>query len=245
MMKITVWILVLLMITGIFYPCGRVWWHPQYLKVLGQRTVSDVIEQFGPQAEQRLKPHFAAAGVAYPPERVSLLAFKDRDLLEVWAHQGSQSTLVRSYRIQAASGVPGPKLREGDFQVPEGIYQIIAFNPNSAYHLSMKLNYPNAFDWQQARAEGREQPGSDIFIHGKAVSVGCLAMGDSVIEELFSLVYAVGRMHVEVVIAPHDPVIRALSVPAGSPPWVSDLYSQITSAIEHIRQPPMQIDQVE
>jgi len=71
---------------------------------------------------------------------------------------------VADYRITAASGTAGPKLREGDRQVPEGIYRIVGLNPNSRYHLSMKLDYPNAFDRHQAARDGRARPGSDIFI---------------------------------------------------------------------------------
>ena len=227
------WVLLVVLLA---HQYGRSWWHPMYQKVVGQRTVDEVIARYGPQAESRLQAHFTAAGVHYPPERISLLAFKDVDVLEVWAHHNGQSSLVHSYPILAASGVAGPKLREGDFQVPEGIYQIIAFNPNSAYHLSMKLNYPNAFDWQQARAEGRDQPGSDIFIHGKAVSVGCLAMGDPAIEELFTLVHAVGRSQVEVVIAPHDPQQRPLVPAEDAPPWVTELYQNVSASLTRIRQ---------
>lgn len=235
-MKLTVWAMMGLLVLLLFQQYGRGWWHPTYLKIFGTRTVTEVIERYGPQAEKRLRSYFQVAGVDYPPQRVSLLALKDTNQLEVWAHQDNQSVLVHSYPVLAASGVAGPKLREGDFQVPEGLYQIIAFNPNSAYHLSMKLNYPNAFDWQQARAEGREQPGSDIFIHGKAVSVGCLAMGDSAIEELFTLVHAVGRSQVEVVIAPHDPVMKPLQAAEDDPPWVTELYQKITASINRIRQ---------
>jgi murein L,D-transpeptidase YafK len=74
--------------------------------------------------------------------------------------------------MKRASGKAGPKLREGDGQVPEGIYRIDGLNPNSSYHLSLKLNYPNDFDLEQARTEGRTELGGDIFIHGKAVSIG-------------------------------------------------------------------------
>jgi murein L,D-transpeptidase YafK len=67
-------------------------------------------------------------------------------------------------------------------QVPEGFYEVDRFNPQSAFHLSLGLNYPNASD----RALGDPvAPGSDIFIHGGNASIGCLAMGDPVVEEIF------------------------------------------------------------
>ena len=80
------------------------------------------------------------------------------------------------------------KLREGDRQVPEGLYRLIGRNPNSNYHLSMKLDYPNSYDPRHAKREGRSNPGSNIFIHGKSLSVGCLAMSGEAIEAFFVLV---------------------------------------------------------
>lgn len=98
----------------------------------------------------------------------------------------------------------------------------------------MKINYPNEFDLKHANAEGREQPGSNIFIHGKAVSIGCLAMGDEAIEELFTLVHDVGRQHTQVIISPVDPSIQKLVVPRDAPEWTSDLYRNIEHAYAQI-----------
>jgi L,D-transpeptidase catalytic domain len=95
----------------------------------------------------------------------------------VWVETSGQVVFIHSYSVLVASGHNGPKLREGDRQVPEGFYRITSLNPNSSYHLSIKLNYPNAFDQQHADEEGRDRLGGDIFIHGKAASIGCLAMG--------------------------------------------------------------------
>lgn len=169
---------------------------------------------------------FAAAGVAYPPADVTLLAVKESAELEVWAGSGLIFQRVLTYDIRALSGVAGPKLREGDRQVPEGIYRIEGLNPNSSFHLSMKLNYPNSFDLRQANAEGRTEPGTNIFIHGKASSIGCLAMGDPAIEELFVLAHDVGKGNIKVVIAPTDPRMASLIAPA-QPSWVAELYRTI------------------
>ncbi len=197
--------------------------------------MDEVIKSIGQLNETKLKKAFTAANFTYPPEKISLIAIKDADILELWAHQGRQSKHIKNYPIKAASGVLGPKLREGDFQVPEGIYNINAFNPNSAYHLSLKLNYPNAFDLKYAQLEGRTEPGSNIFIHGKAVSVGCLAMGDEAIEELFTLVHKVGRPNVNVVITPTNPDLGQLTVPEGAADWVKILYQNIEGEIAKIR----------
>jgi hypothetical protein len=196
-----------------------------------KRTVDDVVRTHGPDAARRLKPYFKRVGLTFPPRDLVFLAMKQEMTLEVWARNGGPFQLLRAYRIRKASGRSGPKLREGDRQVPEGVYQVIGLNPNSRFHLSLKLNFPNAFDLQHARREGRTQPGSDIFIHGKAVSVGCLAMGDEAIEELFLLAAKVHRRAIKVVIAPHDPRRRPLD--AGSPRlprWTDGLYRSITRA---------------
>lgn len=235
-----------------FYQYGRGLWVPAYYDYAGRRTVADVLAAYGPDAKSRLEPHFKRAGIAYPPAGIALLAMKEERRLELWAGGGAADgpedrrryRFVRAYDIKAASGGPGPKLREGDLQVPEGVYRITALHPNSAYHLSMKLNYPNAFDRRHARREGRGQPGSNIFIHGKALSVGCIAVGDRAVEELFTLVARIGAANVKVVIAPRDlrrkprrkPRRDPLNGKAGNlPRWTGSLYSTIRSEFGKFR----------
>ena len=199
----------------------------------GQWTVEDILQAYGAYASRKLKPYFAKAKVSYPPREVTFIALKQEKKLELWARDSGEFRFIRDYDIQAASGVAGPKLRQGDKQVPEGIYRIEELNPNSHYHLSMKISYPNEFDLFHAWQEGRADPGSDIFIHGKAASIGCLAMGDAAIEELFVLTAQVGVENVKVVIAPHDP--RAYPLEADSvelPEWTPELYSIIAREIE-------------
>jgi hypothetical protein len=192
----------------------------------GARTVADVVRTLGPAARERLRPAFGAARVAYPPRAVTLLALKEERRVELWArgHSGP-SRAVASYPILAASGGPGPKLRQGDLQVPEGVYRILWLNPASSYHLSMKVDYPNAHDVRQARADGRTELGGDIFIHGRNVSIGCIALGDPAIEELFVLASDVGLSRVTVLIAPRDFRRRAPDAgDRGHAPWVGQLY---------------------
>lgn len=223
---------ILAIVLGLFVIYGRAYWHPLYVKAVGKRTVSDVVNIYGEQARSRIKPYFEKANISYPPKDVTFLAMKDTDLLEVWASNGNSWVHVKDYNIQAASGRLGPKLREGDRQVPEGIYKVIGLNPNSSYHLSMKLNYPNKFDLSWAQKENRTQPGSNIFIHGKALSIGCLAMGDEAIEELFVLGNDVGISNIKVIITPTDPRAGKLIPPTESKPWVKELYQDIESAFE-------------
>lgn len=200
------------------------------------RTVADVLARYGPEARARLKPHFRRAGVAYPPKEIALLAFKRERRLALWARgaAGSQHAewrFIRAYRIQAASGHAGPKLREGDRQVPEGVYRIEHLNPNSSYHLSMKVSYPNAFDRAMARRDGRTRLGGDIFIHGKAVSIGCIAVGDPAIEELFTLVAETGHTRVKVLIAPNDLRSGGAMLHDEAPRWSMQLYRTLAAAL--------------
>lgn len=202
-------------------------------RLRGGYTVDERLAQFGAAAQDRLLPHFQAVGVAFPGARIALLVFKDQRRLEVYVKAaGGPWRFLRGYPVLAASGGPGPKLREGDGQVPEGQYRVSFFNPNSLFHVSLRLDYPNSFDRAMARADGREQLGGDIMIHGKSVSIGCLAMGDEAIEELFTLAAQVGMARIRVLIAPRDFRRGGPPVDAKEPPWLAELYRQLTQELE-------------
>jgi len=190
--------------------------------------VAEVVKKIGPEAEARIKPFFDRAGISYPSRQLTFVVLKEERKFEVWTEDGGNWVHVRTYDILAASGSQGPKQRSGDCQVPEGIYQIIGLNPASRFHLSMKINYPNDYDLQRARDEKRLNLGGDIYIHGKAKSRGCIAIGDTAIEELFVLVAKTRPNNVKVVIAPHDlrkygPITDMPSQPS----WLPDLYKTI------------------
>ncbi len=112
--------------------------------------------------------------------------FKASDELEVWVDTAAGYQLLHTWDICTWSGTLGPKLRQGDGQAPEGFYAVgpSQLNPASRFHLSFNLGYPNAFD----RAHGRT--GDYLMVHGNCVSVGCYAMGDAAIEEIYTLVAA-------------------------------------------------------
>jgi len=134
-------------------------------------------------AESGLKSLYAKEKLSFPPKRIFLRAFKDERVLELWGAEAEGSfKKLKSYPICYFSGQPGPKRRVGDLQVPEGFYEIDRFNPQSQFHLSLGLNYPNESD----RILGvRGRLGGDIFIHGDCVSIGCLAMTDALIKEIY------------------------------------------------------------
>jgi L,D-transpeptidase catalytic domain len=208
------------------------------------RSLDQVLDAFAPAAIEQLEPWFKKAGVSYPPNEIVMIAIKDEKKLELWARDTGPFKMVRHYDIKAASGMRGPKLKQGDRQVPEGIYHISRLNPNSNYHLSMKVDYPNQFDRDHAMDDGRTDLGGDIFIHGKAVSAGCLAMGDAAIEELFVLSAHVGTDNIRIIISPSDPRQRPLDTTHPSLPlWTNELYAEITREIFSVTQakPPIRL----
>jgi hypothetical protein len=197
------------------------------------RTVADVLSRYSDKVEARLQPRFQFADVDWPPQRVALVAFKETRLVELWAMNDGPWQHIKDYRVKAMSGRAGPKLREGDRQVPEGEYRIELLNPNSAYHLSLKLDYPNAYDRRQAELDGRRNLGGDIFIHGGQVSTGCLAMGNSAAEELFVLTAMIGEENVSVLITPRDYRFRPHPTAAeNAPPWVGKLHGRIATRLQ-------------
>jgi len=193
-------------------------------------TMRDSIKHYGPAARLKLKPLFEKQSIAYPPKKLTLIGIKNERLLEVWASKDQQWLLIKKYPLTAFSGVLGPKLRQGDKQIPEGLYRLNAFNPNSRYHLSLRINYPNEFDLKHAKIEKRIKPGKNIFIHGRAASVGCLAIGDLAIEELFVLVADTGKENVAVILSPLDfrKKHKALNIKGSS--WLPQLYKNIKKA---------------
>jgi murein L,D-transpeptidase YafK len=197
------------------------------------------LSQYRPAARARLQPYFEAAQVDYPPKRVVLLALKREKLLEVYAVATNQDLrFIHAWPILAASGVSGPKLREGDQQVPEGVYPVESLNPNSKFHLALRLGYPNAFDREQARIDGRDNLGGDIMIHGGAASVGCLAVGDQAAEDLFVLAADTGISAVTVIISPVDfrKNAHVLSPEKDLPTWAISLYQTLRSKLNELPQ---------
>jgi hypothetical protein len=200
------------------------------------QITASTVNFYAPKAEARLVPYFERAHMSYPPQRLALLIFKKERKLELWANDGCRWALIKTYPVLAASGGPGPKLHEGDDQVPEGIYKIASMNPRSHYHLSLDLNYPNNFDREHARRDHRRHLGENIFIHGWAVSIGCIAVGNQAIEELFVLVYKTGISHVQVIIAPND-LRRALPIKGNNkqPRWLPSLYLSLSRILNNFR----------
>jgi murein L,D-transpeptidase YafK len=110
--------------------------------------------------------------------------FKEESELEVWkVDKTGRFALLRTYPICRWSGDLGPKIQEGDRQAPEGFYTVTPdmMNPKSHYHLAINTGFPNAYD------RANERSGASLMIHGDCASVGCYAMTDEQITEIYSL----------------------------------------------------------
>jgi len=203
-------------------------------------TLAERLKEISPGADARLKEKFDAAHVSWRPAEIALVAIKDAKTLELYARPaGGAWTFIHRYPVLAASGGSGPKLRRGDKQVPEGLYRVSFLNPNSRYHVSLRVDFPNAFDRRMGARDGRKDLGGDIMIHGKAASIGCLAVGDTAAEELFVLAAATGLPNIRLIIAPTD--FRNGGVPAiepGQPAWLPGLYTEVASAMSEFKAPP-------
>jgi len=147
---------------------------------------------------------------------VFIRIFKQDAMLELWLKGAQRYQLLRSYPICAFSGALGPKTKEGDGQAPEGIYHIYPkqMNPASRFHLSFNLGYPNAYD----QAHG--YTGSALMVHGNCVSIGCYAMTDAKIEEIYTLMaraFAAGQQSIPVHAFPFRLTKEALAANSNRP----------------------------
>ena len=113
---------------------------------------------------------------------IYIRVFKEESVLELWVEGEERFELFRSYPICSWSGELGPKLKEGDGQSPEGFYYVHSgrMNPWSTFHLSFNLGYPNSYDSSHGRT------GSYLMVHGSCVSIGCYAMTDPGIEQIWT-----------------------------------------------------------
>ena len=140
-----------------------------------------VAERILPDLRERL----AKKGLA-PGQPVFLRAFKESSEMELWMLPpgSAEWKLYKTWKIARWSGKLGPKTAQGDLQTPEGFYHTNreSLNPESSYHLSFDINYPNARD------RALDYTGNLIMVHGSNLSVGCFAMTDPVIEEIYTLV---------------------------------------------------------
>ncbi len=143
-----------------------------------------------------------ALGLSSCGRTTKFLAYEGPEITSIVVNKGARrmylmhdNDVMRSYDIRMGFAPEGHKQFEGDGKTPEGTYVINRRNPNSAYHLSLGISYPNTQDRQYAATQGRE-PGGDIFIHGTPSVVdsntdwtaGCIAVSNAEIEEIYAMV---------------------------------------------------------
>ena len=174
---------------------------------------------------------------------VFIRIFKEEALLEVWVKSKEKYAHLKTYRICAYSGTLGPKEKTGDMQAPEGFYTVTKslLNPNSKFHLSFNLGYPNVYDRVHKRT------GSFLMVHGNCVSEGCYAMTDEKIEEIYALVdnaLAKGQKSVGVHAYPFKMTVENMALYEGNG-WY-DFWVNLKEGydyFEELKQPPKVIVQ--
>lgn len=173
-------LLALLAILAVLLPAGSIAGRPAATPTT-QTRAQVAAERVGPG----LRRDLGKLGLSFG-DPIYVRIFKHERELEVWVRKQERYALFRRYPICAYSGTLGPKLRQGDRQAPEGFYSVARgqLKASSQYHLAFNLGYPNAYD----RAHGRT--GDYLMVHGNCVSVGCYAMGDDQIEEIYTMVDA-------------------------------------------------------
>jgi murein L,D-transpeptidase YafK len=193
-----------------------------------EKTTRPMIDKSIPAGEPRaraaaanvtpeLEPALSALGLKLG-DPVFIRAFKQERQLELFLRHSvtGRFKLFRAYPIAGSSGTLGPKLREGDGQVPEGFYQVppAAMKPDSQYHLAFNIGFPNPYD------RFHQRTGSSIMIHGNQISIGCLAMTDEKIEEIYTLCAAAhrgGQPFFRVHLFPFHMTPENLALQAGNP----------------------------
>ena len=151
------------------------------MNVTGKES-GDRAKKVADRVRPKLKRDLAKEGLSYG-RPVFIRVFKEERELELWVQKKDRFVKFRTYPIVAMSGTLGPKLAEGDRQAPEGFYFVPRemMNPKSLYHLAFNIGYPNSYD----RSKGRT--GTFIMVHGARQSIGCFAMTDAKIEEIYTL----------------------------------------------------------
>ncbi|WP_245423872.1 L,D-transpeptidase family protein [Methylovirgula sp. 4M-Z18] len=194
--------------------------------VAAQPAPSATVMAYAPQPPVAAAPSIfqsltSSLRVAEPPTLgapVAIRIFKEEKQLELWTERDGRYSLYKSFPICQMSGGLGPKQKEADYQSPEGFYAVSAsqLQPNSNYFKAFNIGYPNAVDRQNGRSGGL------IMVHGNCVSIGCFAMTDKGIAEIYSFVEAAirhGQKDVPVEIYPFRMTSYNISMHSFSSPW--------------------------
>jgi murein L,D-transpeptidase YafK len=205
---------------------------PVINKLKGKETIQSRILKIEKDAWNRLEQNMNHAGFKedYPTE-IILVAFKEEQILQVYANDYLGIKLIKEYPFTAFSGKLGPKIKEGDKQIPEGIYKVEYLNANSSYYLSIKVDFPNKFDKLKTSFSDVKDMGGDIFIHGKSATIGCIPIGDKAIEEVFLLTQKAINKEVKIIISPRDFRVNPQYPKIEGIDWENELYDLISAEL--------------
>ncbi len=226
-MRKLIYLILILLLTILFITYGRSIYMPLIHKIKGKETVDSILLKKERSVEERIQTDLNEAGFENFPEKLIMAAFKEEQKLLVFGEDDGGLKFIKEYPFTAYSGKLGPKLKEGDKQIPEGIYKVEYLNPNSSYYLSIKISYPNEFDKSKTKLSTIGQMGGDIFIHGKAATIGCIPIGDEAIEEVFVMTQKAMHNEVQVIISPRDFRINKEFPEIKSIDWEEELYEMI------------------
>ena len=172
-----VWMLSLLLTFGFAVSCDS---KNASIEQITKEKATDLKQQRQqtPDLKQQLQQKGLMLG-----NPIFIRIFKAESELEVWVQKDKTFALFKTYPICKYSGELGPKLKEGDKQAPEGFYFVPPkqMNPNSDFHLAFNIGFPNKYD------RAHDRTGSFIMVHGACSSIGCYAMTDPFIEEIYLL----------------------------------------------------------
>lgn len=226
-------ILGIIIIAIAFLKFGRSIYMPVLNKLKGSETVESRLEDIQENVWNRLEKNLGIAGYKTDfPKEIIIAAFKEERILQVYSKDYHKIQLIKEYPFTAFSGELGPKLKEGDRQIPEGIYKVEYLNPNSSYYLSIKVNYPNEFDQSKTELTNISDMGGDIFIHGKSATIGCIPIGDQAIEEVFLLTQKAMNNNVKVIISPRDFRVNSNYPKIEGIDWEKELYEIINNELK-------------
>ncbi|GAA5020478.1 hypothetical protein GCM10023207_00570 [Marivirga lumbricoides] len=206
---------------------------PAINKMKGNETVESRTTAIEGEVWSRLENNLNMAGYKMDfPKEIILAAFKEERVLQVYSKDYNGIKFIKEYPFTAFSGNLGPKLKEGDKQIPEGIYEVEYLNPNSSFYLSIKVSYPNDFDKAKTELSDIANMGGDIFIHGKSATIGCIPIGDEAIEEVFLLTQKAINNGVKVIISPRDFRTNSEYPNISGIEWENELYELIEKEIK-------------
>lgn len=193
------------------------------------RSVKHALQDFGAEFQKIMRQKCESEGIAYPPKKVTIIGLKEERRLLLFAGDRKMK-LIGTYPLVSYCGVLGPKLKEGDLQIPEGIYRITGLQAGNL--LAFTLNYPNSVDRKNAALDHRTKLGRDILVHGGSLSTGCFVISNDDMKRLFIVVNDVGYRDASLIIAPCDLTRKASGSQLKHPlPWLPALYASLKTEL--------------